>query len=347
MKLRSTQSAALADCVQGTGKVGVFFANGIGDHLMVLPAVRAITGIFGKRVTLFAMLPLLDLFFGRLPFGGIAPVVLYEDRDGCNRFTPEAVADGIADIQLFISLNPWHSAEVDALLAHLKPAMSIGLYEQFDIYAQPCSGEHSCDRAFRIAKTIDPTQTIENYSTPPLLPKHSLLAGRRILAALPAEQKVLAVHNETLDHKMWRDERMTRLINLFLEARPDFVVLALGATNRGFETFGGNPRVTAPLGLPLDAALALVAQADLFLGVDSCMLHMADLCRVPGVGLFGPADSAPLGSIEMGFRFGPHRHVTGNGHMDGIQPKQVLTALTRILPDFSASPRRHIAVRDL
>jgi hypothetical protein len=54
---------------------------------------------------------------------------------------------------------------------------------------------------------------------------------------------------------------------------------------------------------------------------------MADLCRIPGVGLFGPGELTSLGSVEMGFRFGPHRHVQGHGSIRRIDTDSVLNAL--------------------
>lgn len=67
--------------------------------------------------------------------------------------------------------------------------------------------------------------------------------------------------------------------------------------------------------LRLGVALALVSLSDLFLGVDSCMLHMADLCRVPGVGLFGPDSSEGARKCRGGLSFrgassrhGPREH---------------------------------------
>ncbi len=67
------------------------------------------------------------------------------------------------------------------------------------------------------------------------------------------------------------------------------------------------------------------------------MLHMADLCRIPGVGLFGPDESTSLGSEEMGFRFGPHRHVQGHGSMEGIDTASVSRALNELAPRSTIS----------
>jgi ADP-heptose:LPS heptosyltransferase len=80
-------------------------------------------------------------------------------------------------------------------------------------------------------------------------------------------------------------------------------------------------------GLPLSYAMALVAASDLFLGVDSCMLHAADFHRVPGVGLFGPTSPR-----RWGFRFGPHRHVAVAGAIDQIGTAEVLAALESLAP---------------
>jgi ADP-heptose:LPS heptosyltransferase len=69
----------------------------------------------------------------------------------------------------------------------------------------------------------------------------------------------------------------------------------------------------------------LVGTADLFVGIDSSMLHAADLARVPGVGLFGPTRAA-----EWGFRFAPHRHVDRTTMAD-ITVDAVLDALEELV----------------
>lgn len=84
--------------------------------------------------------------------------------------------------------------------------------------------------------------------------------------------------------------------------------------NVGYE----RDRVIPHLGLPLDLSMGLVAEADLFLGIDSCMLHAADLAPVPGVALFGLTRS-----MTWGFRFGPHRNIDRRS-MSGITVVDVL-----------------------
>src|SRR4029077_19855198 len=104
-----------------------------------------------------------------------------------------------------------------------------------------------------------------------------------------------------------------------------------------------HPRLLSLDGLPLANALALATLSDMFLGVDSCMLHMADVSRVPGVGLFGPAPDDPLGAQEVGFRLADHLHISGEGSMTDVKVPDVLNALERIAGGAVGSglPRRH------
>src|SRR5207249_9750826 len=81
-----------------------------------------------------------------------------------------------------------------------------------------------------------------------------------------------------------------------------------------------------PITGSLETMFVLLRYANLFLGVDSCCLHAADVFRVPGVALFGPTDPC-----RWGFRMSPHgRHVCGNGSMEAIQREAVVDALQEI-----------------
>jgi ADP-heptose:LPS heptosyltransferase len=76
----------------------------------------------------------------------------------------------------------------------------------------------------------------------------------------------------------------------------------------------------------LEMVLAILKHADLFLGIDSCLLHAADLFRIPGVGLFGPTDPR-----RWGFRLSPRsRSIWGEGTMQAIRRERVLDLLLEI-----------------
>jgi ADP-heptose:LPS heptosyltransferase len=89
---------------------------------------------------------------------------------------------------------------------------------------------------------------------------------------------------------------------------------------------GLSPRVTGSIDrvgkLSLDQSLALLNVADLFVGIDSGMLHLAGTVRTSCVGIFGPTDPScrlPIGSPATGVTaqvpcIGCHHNVNGPGH---------------------------------
>jgi hypothetical protein len=311
------------------GDIGVFFANGIGDHIMVLPALRALLSALPQRVALFTAPDLRHVVLDDLIAAREVPIHL-SMVDGRNHFNPEIGLMLSGEIGLFISLNPWHSIEVDQLLENLRPSLTVGMSKKFDIWVKPLSLEHSSDRAFRVATAIDPTLKINDFTQAPSLSSRAILAADKILDQVPDSCHVMTVHNDTLAHKVWSPHRLAKTLSTFMSSRKSVYALVVDRGGPELQLLRHLPRVIVPTDLPLDVALALVSRSDLFLGIDSCMLHMADLCRVPGVGLFGPDSSQPLGSGEMGFRFGPHQHVNGNGSMGSIHTTAVLQCLDEL-----------------
>jgi len=206
----------------------------------------------------------------------------------------------------------------------LAPAATIGFendYEEYDvaIRKEAC---HSADLMFELARVFDPSARIDTYAQPVPIPPAVQENARSIRATVPAGMKVLVVHADTdWAAKRWPATRFIDVLGRFLSRHRDFVAWIVGMGHEELNVGREHDRVLPYLGLPLDLTMSLVASADLFLGIDSCMLHAADLARVPGVGLFGPTRAA-----TWGFRFAPHRHVDRRSMAD-ITAEDVLGAM--------------------
>jgi len=321
----------------------VLFANGIGDHIMTLPALRALASLSDQNLTLLGMPGLAEDIFSEIQFSRVVDIGM-TNRHGRNVFDAEAISNLPITVAELVSFNPWHSPDVNRLLAHLRPHHSTGMYPEFQTQVEPRRGEHAVDRAFRVVSAFAPGLSINDFSAPlPLKPAAKRTAHARLTHLTGHSQKLLAVHNETLEHKVWDERRWLEVLARFLAHNPDFALVALDANNTKLASLADHPRAILPRQLALNEAFALIAAADLFIGPDSCMLHAADSLRVRGVGLFGPAPSAPLGSDEFGFRFGPHLHLSGGGNMDNISVDAVLAALQSIRPEAGCTPRRRAA----
>ena len=306
-----------------------FFFNGIGDHVLNLPALRALAKVFGSKLTLLYVSASQDFFFCDLPDIRRVHIKLrYGPSDQRRMFDAQEVADQIRGCDLFISLAPWLSESLAELLDNLKPEFSIGFFPNYKICLPLDFNKHSADLAFDIVRCIAPDYRFDDFAEPLSYPKADWDNTRRLTELLSPGTRVLAVHADTDPTKMWSAAHLARTLELFLDQHRDFVVFLVGSSAQPLDACFQEDRIIPCYGLSLVNSCCLVSSADLFLGVDSCMLHVADFSRRPGVGLFGPTKS-----YEFGFRVGPNITIQANESLDEIQPEQVYLALETLLDE--------------
>jgi ADP-heptose:LPS heptosyltransferase len=304
----------------------VLLVNGLGDHLLALPALRALAQLFSGRLTLVCLRGACQTFFSDIPFRRVCELHDVWQCDGELAYDGAEVATMLGPCDLFVSLNRSVSPTTAQLLASISPRYSIGLFSAFRTEVRFSSASHAVDLAFEIPRQLDPTLQVAEYAAAPSLPDDSRHLGRDLRSMFPPSTKALVVHADTATNKMWPRARFVQCLDSFLDSHPDFVVFVVGTTDCHLNVGRFGHRVVLCYGLPLTASMAVVQLADCFLGVDSCMLHAADLFGVPSVGLFGPTSSQ-----EFGCRFCQHIHVCGKGNMDSIRTSDVLDALNSVV----------------
>lgn len=310
----------------------VCFVTNIGDAVLTLPTARALGEIFSAPITFICPKVSFDLCFRQvsprlvditgLPLVGTPPSAGQPERP----VDYDTLAAEAGAVDLFIDTLPWDSLSdmvVRPLRQRLAPGTSIGFTPDvgYDIVV-PKGDCHAADLTFSLAQLFDPALRIDDYAQPVLLPPAVQQEARSIRAAAPAGMKVLVVHADTnWAEKRWPVTRFIDVLDRFLSRHREFVAWVVGMGDEELNVGRERDRIVPKLGLPLDLTMGLVASADLFLGIDSSMLHAADLARVPGVGLFGPTRAA-----TWGFRFASHRHVE-MCTMAEITAAEVLAAL--------------------
>jgi ADP-heptose:LPS heptosyltransferase len=314
---------------QDAERVAVIFFNGRGDHVLALPALRALYHLFGNRITLICRPNMPATFFPTLPLKVCEPRTDYINQR--HVFDVDYAVSRTAPIDLFLSLNPWHHEYIDILLDKLRPTRSIGFHSAFDLTLDLDRSTHNFDQNFAIPRAIDHTFRLDDFAEPPIFSERQTSIAAEIRSLVPLGQRVLAFHGETKAPKMWPMDRFSTVLDCFLSHAEDVIVLDLGVGPVTLDTGHHPDRIIACRGLSLPLAMALVGKADLFLGVDSCLLHVADLYRVPGVGLFGPSNAA-----EFGFRFSRHRHLQCDAGMSDIEVDQVVDALSSLLDEIDS-----------
>jgi hypothetical protein len=311
----------------------LFHHNGIGDRLLGLPSVRAISSLFPGRLKLLCATGDREIFYSDLDLEGAYETEIWRGSTEWT-FDVKAAADAVGECDLFMCLNPWFSDDISEFMSYFPSAETVGFFRS--PFKHPCPfndyDAHSIDGIFAIPQMLQPTLRVEDFAQPLQLPSKNIEDARRLRAQIPDPFRVMVIHTETGANKMWPVERYVSVLDKFFARHPDYVAFVVDGKDRGLNTgkFGAN--VFPCPQLPLATAFALISEADLFLGIDSCMLHAADFFRVPGVGLFGPTYWE-----EFGFRLGgPHRHAfteVRKGVMEDLDEDAVLSALESIVAE--------------
>lgn len=306
----------------------VFFANGIGDHLIALPAIRALSNIFSGRLSLIVVEEAYTQIFSDIvfesvwfikTFGSSGVHIMQKIGRELTPFDYEVLAKEASGCDLFISLCLWTSPYLERLIENLSPPVSVGFYPTF---TYELSEKINCfDSIFCVNHLFNPQINIEDFSNPPYIEKKYLTLVQDLKVSMK-KNKLLIVHTDTKPRKIWSADKFIRTIDKFLSVQTDYIVIIVGMHhNLPLELAYYKNRIFDVSGIPLELSFALLSVADLFLGVDSCMLHAADLFRVPGVGIFGPTNPQ-----KWGFRFAPHKHITSDS-ITSITSQQVFDAL--------------------
>jgi len=305
----------------------VVFHNGLGDYALALPALRALSALLPKPSLLIAGCGPHEFILGDTNFDRQWLIPFARDAS-TTEFDWREVAQVCRGCEIFVTVCPYRSESLRRLVAAVAPARTIGL-------GSPCAevvdyrvDTHECDALFGVVRALQPTADITQFAWPPPSSPRAAATANRIRAALPASDRLLVVHVDTVPEKTWPMDCVDAALARLLSRHAEVHAVVLNASPVELPAAVASGRVAALEGLGLDRAMSLVAACDVFLGVDSCMLHAADLCRRPGVGLF--AATSPR---RFGFRWSD-RHLVRELQVDRMtdfDPAQVAEAIGSLL----------------
>lgn len=296
----------------------VLHVGGLGDRLLTVPVIRALSSVFPKRLTIVC-----DSVWYKDIYGELGPKELIElakvqppDEDIENLAAQLSGCDGL----ICFDRVDAHTSEF--LARSLAPVYTVGFWPwaEHQVTYDSSNPPHMADILFALARKILPTLRIAEYYRPSFS-AHLIERAKEIRRMLPPEAKLLAVHADTKPYKMFCLDSLRRGLDDFLGQHGEYVVFLLGWEDVGIGNISNADQVVSCLRLPFPLQCCLVGMADQFLGLDSCYLHAADLFRVPGVGIFGPTDPS-----QWGFRFSESIHLR-HSTLTPVTPTHIREAL--------------------
>lgn len=128
-------------------------------------------------------------------------------------------------------------------------------------------------------------------------------------AGAPPSAYCVLLHSTARAAKLWRDQDWVE-VGRHLAGRGLVCVLPWGddvERSRAERLAAAMPRAVVPARLPLDEACGLIGRAQIVIGVDTGLMHLAAALRVPVIGIYcdsEPLDAHPLGTGRAAFRGG-------------------------------------------
>jgi len=158
--------------------------------------------------------------------------------------------------------------------------------------------------------------------TPAATVDYGIVAPPRPRCAPPARYCVL-LHSTARAGKLWHEQSWIEL-GRALESRGLACVLPWGDASersRAEQLAATLRRSSVPPRLTLEEAAGLIAHAELVVGLDTGLMHLAAALRVPVVGVFcdsEPLDARPLGTGPTAFRGGVRTPPSAQDVVDAV-----------------------------
>ncbi len=266
--------------------LGVVFYNGIGDAILALPALRAIAKFVGDfRLVCPAGAPYQFIFSEFAKHLVPCPVNLAES------FSPEDLWAILGRPPRVIFLTTWRNSSFDKWESFARGRiLTFGpiVYSKRGLGASP---EHYFDLYMSLSAQITSDKNLSNYAyahQPDVvrtIPSFALTLTDRL-------KMPWVFHAETRREKMISPQFWNALTSLVLSSTTSDIVF-VGNFDVSKAHRGSGRVFQSRRHFPLCAHL--VSRASVFIGIDSCFLHYADLQGAPCIGIFTSTDPAYWG----------------------------------------------------
>jgi ADP-heptose:LPS heptosyltransferase len=285
----------------------VFFANGYGDSVIARPMLGAVKDCFQRRkatVTFVGQIGSHSFLSEDLGFDRVVFTQMNWNGTNGRQFDVEAVLSQVSNTRGFVAAVPWTSSSLRELRHQLNPEISIGYFSEYDVCVPIDSSINNVEMTYRLARALDSALPLRPNPLPPTFSLDVERWTHELISLVPRGFRVLVVHADSLPEKEWPERAWRAMLERFIRRHSNFVILLVGHRNIGLHLDRYPNHLIPLMGLSLEASMCVVSKADLFAGIDSCMLHVADAFGVPSLGIFLVTNPE-----EWGLYWSSHVHI--------------------------------------
>lgn len=299
-----------------------------GDLLMAVPTLRLLKERYGTDAPVVCGAePEHQMIFRQVGFTNLHPRE-FRARSLAAQMVWDFDIDSVLplgdDCDLFINLAEGGGPDFSTIATKFR-LPSVGFHKNADLRIRFDGATiHIVERYFAVARALSASAHVNDYAYFPH--RSDAQSVRAMVREEVGPGRLVVVHADTKVEKMWPLERWAAWLKRLWAHEPDTRVVLLGYPAIPIENYAVDSRLHDCRDLPLTVNYEIAGMADLFVGIDSCMIHAADLCRVPAVGIF--TNGFP--PWYCGMRFADGESLIGANPPDDVAVEAVWEAYCRV-----------------
>jgi hypothetical protein len=316
------------------GNEGDELGNNLSTHFLIIPVLKALERIFGDEMIFIGREAIAGAVFSHIRFKRIVGMGV-RIESGVKTFDVQGISKEIQDCGLFLCLNTWMGTEEEnlkILLDKLSPQRSVGFYDFFNEKLTFNLDMHFCVLMFQCVTLLEPPAKITDYICSPGVPHKGGEIVRQFIDTFKSEggRLLVVAPHSTCDRKEIPYTVYLEALKKVLDVFDNLSIIVLSSEFRWPYSDTYQDRIVIFDNSSNEVTWSFVAYADYFLGPESDFLHIADIYKIPSVGIFGKVSPIHL----CGFRFTENLCLESLDYMmRDITTEQISAALQRLITE--------------
>lgn len=265
-------------------KFFVIAENGIGDSIMMLPALRALAVEVASDIKILSN----PQYSGNVLYEFSRNLIALED-DVRPEVKNQKILDCIEWADVVVVYSTWDIVNKLGICAYLENKMVFGYFSEYCNHLIRYDDRNMIDQYFSVASSFNKGISIGCYSYPLILPDFSQRYASVLYSAFSTETVLIGIHTHTKEEKMVSAECFVKTLEIIKNVHPNSVFILVDPIDTAFSESVEEDLVSLK-GLDISIIMEFLKYISLIVCIDSCILHAADFRQIPMISFFPVTD---------------------------------------------------------
>lgn len=263
-------------------KFFVIADNGIGDSIMMLPALRALAMEVSSEIKILSN----PRYFDNVLYEFTKKSILLNDYNNDNQH----ILTCIEETDIVVIYSTWDIVNQLGIKPFLKDKIVFGYFSEYCTNLIEYDHRNMIDQYFSVVMFFNKAIDVNRYSYPLVLPDSSKVNASALYSAFSPGTLLIGIHTHTREEKMVSADYFVEVIKIVKEIYPQSILIVVDPVDTELSVMLDKNTFVNLQGLDISIVMQFFQYISLLICIDSCILHAADLIKLPIISFF-PATS--------------------------------------------------------